>query len=62
MPNSSGTFKTGERSLQKAQYECLNCRALGKTTVVTVEAGVLLPYCTVCNLKDNTWKTVRGGK
>ncbi|HEY3174913.1 MAG TPA: hypothetical protein VGK94_04040 [Candidatus Polarisedimenticolia bacterium] len=56
MPNSSGTWKTGERCIQAGTYECLNCRHLGATTHITVEPGTIFPYCTVCNLKDNTYK------
>ena len=58
MPNSSGTWKTGERVLQTGRYECLNCKLLGTTTYVELEAGKLFPYCTVCNVKDNTYKIV----
>ena len=58
MPNSSGTWKTGERVLETGQYECLNCKLLGTTTRIDLEAEKLFPYCTVCNVKDNTYKIV----
>jgi len=56
MPNSSGTWKTGERVLRTATYECLNCRQIGRSTHVTLEEGALFPYCAGCELKDNTYK------
>ena len=56
MPNSSGTWKTGERVLETGRYECLNCKLLGNTTILELEMGKLFPYCTVDNLKDNTYK------
>ncbi|HET6373459.1 MAG TPA: hypothetical protein VFG76_09130 [Candidatus Polarisedimenticolia bacterium] len=56
MPNSSGTCKTGERVPQSGRYQCLNCRLLGTDTILDLPADVLLPYCTVCNVKDNTYK------
>jgi hypothetical protein len=62
MPNSSGTWKTGERVLETGRYECLNCKSLGSATVLTLDAGALFPYCTVCNVKDNTYKILRGRK
>jgi hypothetical protein len=62
MPNSSGTWKTGERVLEPARYECLNCKVLGNNTNYDLEAGKLFPYCTVCNLKDNTYKIVPSKK
>lgn len=62
MPNSSGTWKTGERVVQAGPYECLNCRQTGTKTIITVAAGAIFPYCTVCNLKDNTYRIVPGGK
>ena len=58
MPNSSGTWKTGERVLETASYLCLNCELLGNKTQYQLEAGKLFPYCTVCNLKDNTYKII----
>jgi hypothetical protein len=58
MPNSSGTWKTGERVLENGRYECVNCRVLGTTTHLALEAGSLFPYCTVCNVKDNTFKII----
>ncbi len=60
MPNSSGTWKTGERAQVTGAYECLNCQSLGNQTRVQVASGAILPYCTVCNLKDNTYKLVKG--
>ena len=56
MPNSSGTWKTGERVVTSGVYECLNCRQIGKTTQITLESGAIFPYCTVDELKDNTYK------
>ena len=56
MPNSSGTWKTGERCIEAGEYECLNCRQIGKTTHVRVETGAIFPYCAGCDLKDNTYK------
>ncbi len=56
MPNSSGTFKTGEVITKAGDYECLNCKQTGSRTVLTLEAGRLFPYCAVCNFKDNTYK------
>jgi hypothetical protein len=58
MPNSSGTWKTGERVLETGRYECLNCKLLGTSTCLDLEADKLFPYCTVCNVKDNTYKIV----
>lgn len=58
MPNSSGTWKTGERILDTAKYECLNCKLLGTTTHLELRAGELFPYCVVCKVKDNTYKLV----
>ncbi len=60
MPNSSGSFKTGEKVLFGAEYECLNCRQLGKATVKTLAEGSIFPYCDVCEAKDCTYK-IRGG-
>ncbi|HET9481783.1 MAG TPA: hypothetical protein VFP98_08510 [Candidatus Polarisedimenticolia bacterium] len=62
MPNSSGTWKTGERVLESGAYECLNCRLQGNTTHLQLEADKLFPYCTVCNVKDNTYKLLTGRK
>jgi len=56
MPNSSGTWKTGERVLETGRYECLNCKLVGTSTVLELEKDKLFPYCTVDNLKDNTYK------
>ena len=56
MPNSSGTWKTGERIIQSGQYECLNCKLMGAGTILALEAGKLFPHCAVCNVKDNTYK------
>ena len=56
MPNSSSTYKTGERILQSGQYECLNCKLQNTATILTMAEGKLFPYCTVCNVKDNTYK------
>ena len=58
MPNSSGTWKTGEKVLETGRYECLNCKLLGTTTHLDLEADKLFPYCTVCDVKDNTYKIV----
>jgi hypothetical protein len=60
MPNSSGTWKAGERAQETGEYECLNCRLLGNQTRIRVESGKIFPYCTVDNLKDNTYKLVTG--
>lgn len=62
MPNSSGTWKTGERALQPGRYECLNCRQVGAATEITVASGAIFPYCTVCNLKDNTYRVLPARK
>jgi hypothetical protein len=62
MPNSSATWKTGERCIEAGVYECLNCRQIGKTTRVTVESGRIFPYCTGCDLKDNTYKLLPAEK
>jgi len=56
MPNSSGTWKTGERVLETGHYECLNCKLLGTTTHIPLESGALFPYCKICDVKDNTYK------
>lgn len=60
MPNSSGTWKTGERVLESGDYECLNCKLMGSTTRLTLASGTLFPYCTVCNVKDNTYRLLPG--
>jgi len=62
MPNSSGTWKTGERVLTTATYDCLNCRQLGKATPVVLQEGALFPYCSGCDMKDNTYKILSGKK
>jgi len=56
MPNSSQTWKTGEKVLETGEYECLNCRQGGKASHVTLDEGNLFPYCAVCDLKDNTYR------
>lgn len=58
MPNSSGTWKTGEDVVEAGTYECLNCRLLGKETRIQLEAAAIFPYCAGCDLKDNTYKLV----
>jgi len=58
MPNSSGTWKTGEKAAENAQFQCLDCRERGTVTHVTLKQGEIFPYCTVCDIKDNTWKFV----
>ena len=62
MPNSSGTWKTGERVVTTGTYECINCRQIGKTTHLTLESGKIFPYCTVDELKDNTYKLLPAKK
>ena len=63
MPNSSDTFKTGERVLFAGDYECLICRSMGKTTVVKLEAQKIFPFCSGCGTKDATFHMVgRPGK
>jgi hypothetical protein len=62
MPNSSGTWKTGERVSQAGTYECLNCRERGATTHLALAPGQIFPYCKVCDVKDNTYKILRGKK
>lgn len=62
MPNSSGTWKTGEKVLESGRYECLNCKLLGTTTILTLESGKIFPYCSVCNVKDNTYKLLPRGR
>lgn len=56
MPNSSNTFKTGETVLFEGEYECLNCRSLGKKTVKKLSPGKIFPYCDGCETKDATWR------
>ena len=60
MANTSGTYKTGERVTQVGQYRCLDCDLAGTQTIVTLQAGTLFPYCSSCDLKDNTYKLVSG--
>ncbi|MFQ5700782.1 MAG: hypothetical protein ACE5HU_02945 [Acidobacteriota bacterium] len=60
MPNSSGTWKTGERVVEAGIYVCLDCRQRKTTTHLTLKAGDLFPYCKTCDLKDNTYKMLRG--
>ncbi|HZI94844.1 MAG TPA: hypothetical protein VFE84_11415 [Patescibacteria group bacterium] len=36
----------------------MNCKLLGTSTCLDLEADKLFPYCTVCNVKDNTYKIV----
>ena len=56
MPNSSDTWKTGERVVKPGSYQCIDCRERGSSTVVTLAADLIFPYCTVCDIKDNTYK------
>ncbi len=60
MPNSSGTWKTGEKVVRPGHYVCLNCRDRGQGTEVSLETDQIFPYCTVCDIKDNTWKETGG--
>ncbi len=62
MPNSSGTYKTGERVTVTGLYRCLDCGLSGAQTLVDLAAGALFPYCTACQKKDNTYKLVPGKK
>jgi hypothetical protein len=54
--NTSGSFKTGEKVLFDGEYECLDCRQLGKATVKRLTEGSIFPYCDVCEAKDCTYK------
>jgi hypothetical protein len=58
MPNSSDTFKTGERVLLAGDYECLICRSMGKATRLTLEVGTIFPFCPGCETKDATYHLV----
>ena len=60
MPNSSGTYKTGEQVLLDGTYRCLDCGLAGTQTVIQLSAGGLFPYCASCDEKDNTYKLVTG--
>ena len=62
MPNSSGTWKTGERVIEAATYVCLDCGELGNRTEIPLEEGAIFPYCKTCDLKDNTYKITSGRK
>ncbi len=62
MPNSSGTFKTGERVLESGRYQCMNCALKGTSTIITLESDKLFPYCAACDIKDNTYKRLAGKK
>lgn len=58
MPNSSDTFKTGERVLQAGAFECLICRSMGKKTSVPLEKDAIVPFCPGCETKDATYEFV----
>ena len=56
MPNSTGSFKKGEKVLFSGDYECLHCRQLEKTTVKALAEGALFPHCDVCGTKSCTYR------
>jgi hypothetical protein len=62
MPNSSGTWKTGERVIEAGRYVCLDCGERGKTSEVALEEDAIFPYCKTCDIKDNTYRLASGKK
>jgi len=58
MPNSSDTFKTGERVLFAGDYDCLICKSMGKATRLTLEEQKIFPFCPGCETKDATYRRV----
>ena len=61
MPNSSGTWKTGERIVETGAYQCLDCHERGNSTRHELKAGEFFPYCATCDVKDNTYKLLSSG-
>jgi hypothetical protein len=61
MPNSSDTFKTGERVLQEGEYHCLICRQMGKSTALQAAKGQIFPHCEACESKDATYRLAAKG-
>jgi hypothetical protein len=61
MPNSTGTFKTGEIVPHDGDYECLICRQMGKRTVRPFQEGRIFSYCDGCGVKDGTYRLIPAG-
>lgn len=56
MPNTSDTFKTGEKVIIDGAYECVHCQTDGKSTIRRLSTGEIFPHCEDCGTKDSTYR------
>jgi NAD-dependent SIR2 family protein deacetylase len=56
MPNTSNSFKTGEKVIIDGEYECVHCQQIGKRTARSLSVGDLFPHCDECGTKDSTFR------